>query len=399
MRYYYDSANNILVPISSGHEIVDSSGTVMTQRKNLVFENADVTDDSTNNATIVTPKGTPIFKGTTAEWNALTTAQKAVYADGQVLITDDTDYVGNITDAITKGNMSAVTSNAVYNGMQSLVYHNIPRLIPKDITSYMTDGTFYKRLNGTDGYMLFEDIFVGDYVHMSRAITAPNQDSQYATTGSDYVTIIGLDTKMGDGDGGGSVGVINYHHAVFTAGQGFGGTQHFGRKRMNGTNTTVGGYVASEMHTDTLGAVVSSGSTASGATINQQLYAEFGSHLKTTRELLTNAIKADGYNRFGVDSGCSSGWAWTTCQAVLMSEIEVYGSVVLSSSGYDTGNANKQMPLFAHNKQAMNNRNGWYWLKDIASGAYFCVCHYFGYSDYLGASDANFYVRPRFILA
>ena len=273
--------------------------------------------------------------------------------------------------------------------------HNIPRLVPKDITAYITDGTFWKRLAGTDGFALFEDIYVGDYFRMSRAISAYERTGQYQTTGSQYVTIAGLDTMMNNGDGG---RVFNYHHAVMVAGQGFGGTQHFGLSRMNATNTTEGGYKASEMNTLVLGDVVSAGSTAADATINQQLYAEFGAHLKTTRELVSNAINATGYNRFGSATGCSSDWEWISAQAILMSETECYGSIAWSSSGYDTGNANRQLPLFAFSKQAQNNRSAYYWLKDIASAAYFCYAHSSG-SSYCGnASDASRYVRPRFIL-
>ena len=272
--------------------------------------------------------------------------------------------------------------------------HNMPRIVPKDITSYITDGTFYQRLNGTDGFDLFEDIYVGDYIKMSRPITCPNQDSSTATTGSQYVTIIGLDALQGNGDNI----VVNYHHAVMTAGQGFGGVQHFGKHRMNSTNTTVGGYVGSEMNTSILGAVTSSGSTASDATINQQLYAEFGSHLKTTRELCSNGVNESGYNRFGSNTGCSNSWAWGNFQAILMSEIEVYGSTVWSSSGYDTGNAKMQMPLFTHNRQAMDNRSSWYWLKDMATGAYVCNCDNTGRADYSGASNVRGSVRPRFVI-
>ena len=290
--------------------------------------------------------------------------------------------------------------NNIEDNYQSVkLYHNIPRLVPKDVTSYITDGTFYKRLAGTDGFELFEDLYVGDYIQMSRAISAYEQTQTYQTTGSQYVTIAGLDTRMGDGDGGDSVSVINYHHAVMVPGQGFVGTQHFGRSRMNSSNDTTGGYVGSEMFTTTIGAVATSGSTATTASINQQLYAEFGSHLKTIRQVLSNAMDNTGYNRFGNAGGASSGWAGATVQAVLMSEIEVYGSVAWSSSGYDTGNGNIQLPLFQHNKQAMNNRSAYYWLKDVASSAYFCYCGNNGTSAYSDASVAYRYVRPRFILA
>lgn len=274
--------------------------------------------------------------------------------------------------------------------------HNIPRLVPKDITAYITDGTFWKRLAGTDGYALFEDIYVGDYFKMSRTISAYERTGQYQITGSQYVTVAGLDTMMNNGNEGSGV---NYHHAVMVAGQGFGGTQHFGKSRMNATNTTEGGYKASEMNTLVLGDVVSAGSTAADATINQQLYAEFGSHLKITRELVSNAINATGYNRFGSATGCASGWEWIYAQAILMSEIEAYGSITWSSSGYDTGNANRQLPLFAFSKQAQNNSSAYLWLKDCASAASFCLAGSSGVAVYNDASVADSYVRPRFIIA
>ena len=296
-----------------------------------------------------------------------------------------------VRNAGTKANAQLIFGIPVATALS----HNIPRLVPKDITSYITDGTFWKRLAGTNGYALFEDIYVGDYFKMSRAISAYERTGQYQTTGSQYVTIAGLDTMMNNGDQGSG---ITYHHAVMVAGQGFGGTQHFGRSRMNATNTTEGGYKASEMNTLVLGDVVSAGSTAADATINQQLYAEFGVHLKTTRELVSNAINATGYNRFGSATGCASNWEWISAQAILMSEVEAYGSIAWSSSGYDTGNANRQLPLFAFSKQAQNNRSAYWWLKDIASAASFCRAYDIGISRYDYASIATACVRPRFIL-
>ena len=296
----------------------------------------------------------------------------------------------------TKGSNNPVSSDGLYTALGAMFIHNIPRLLPKDITAYITDGTFWKRLAGTDGYALFEDIYVGDFFKMSRAISAYERTGEYQVTGSQYVTIAGLDTMMNNGDQGNGV---DYHHAVMVAGQGFGGTQHFGKSRMNATNTTEGGYKASEMNTLVLGEVTSTGSTAADATINQQLYAEFGSHLKTTRELVSNAVNATGYNRFGSATGCASDWAWISAQAILMSEVEVYGASVWGSSGYDTGNANVQLPLFAFSKQAQNNRSAYWWLKDMASAANFCSVSDGGYARYDSASYAYACVRPRFIIA
>lgn len=284
--------------------------------------------------------------------------------------------------------------------------HNIVRLVPKDITAYYTDGSLWDRIAGTNGFDLMEDIYAGDYFQMAkRAITANNPaGGTYAPGGADWiqgtqwVTVGGIDTLWGNGDTG-----VEYHHLVMVPGKGDSTSepQHFGRSRMNSSNTTTGGYAGSEMHTTVLGAVVSTDPSSAGNTdsINKQLRYEFGSHLKTTRELLSNAITASLYNRFGSAGGASSNWAWYDCQAVLMSEIECYGSIVWSSSGYDTGTANHWLPAFMHNNKIRNNRTAYYWLKDVASSSSFCRSNFAGDSNFTGASTANFFVRPRFVIA
>lgn len=304
---------------------------------------------------------------------------------------------GVMDNAPTAGSSKAARSSGIKSALVDIECQiaNIPRITPKDITSYVTDGTLWQRLNGTNGFKLYEDLRVGDYIKMSRPISAYERTGQYQTTGSQYVTIAGIDTLMYKGDQGSG---INYHHLVMVPGQGFGGAQHFGRSRMNATNTTAGGYVGSEMNATTIGAVASSGSTAATASINQQLYAEFGTHLKTIRTLLSNSINTSGVNRFGTADGCSNNWAWTSVQAVLLSEVECYGSIVWSSSGFDTGETNKQLPLFAYSESARNNRSAYYWLKDVASAVRFCNSSIYGDSNYTSASVANIYVRPRFVI-
>lgn len=281
------------------------------------------------------------------------------------------------------------------NEINSKSNHNIPRLVPKDITSYYKDGSLWKRLDGTGGYSLYQDIYVGDYFQMSRVISAKNPYTTQQSNCTDWVTIASIGGLAHNGDNMD----LTPNHLVMVPGKGFGGTQHFGRSRMNPTNTTNGGYKASEMNTKVLGAIATAGSTASDATINQQLYAEFGAHLKKTRELVTNKINATGISRYGSNNGCSNGYEWIDAQAILMSEIELYGSIVWSSSGWDTGNANHQFELFANSKSAINKLSAWYWLKDVASASEFCGCSNLGNADYVGASDAGFYVRPRFVIA
>lgn len=53
-----------------------------------------------------------VFKGTQAEWNALTEEEKSNFE--LVCLTDDSE-TGETVDAVTDGDMRAVTSNAVYD--------------------------------------------------------------------------------------------------------------------------------------------------------------------------------------------------------------------------------------------------------------------------------------------
>ena len=278
------------------------------------------------------------------------------------------------------------------SALQTLVeFYNIPRVTPKDITPYWTDGTLWNRIAGSSGYKPYDDIHVGDYIDMGRTVTCP--ESHGGTVGSQYITVASCGGFYGNGDTG-----ITYPHIIMVPGKGFGGTQHFGRHAMH-ASTPHPGYVSSDMNQSVLGPVVTEGSIATGATINQQLYYIFGSHLKTIRSLLATSISSSLYNRFGSAGGASSGWGWQSVQTRLMSEIEVYGSIAWSSSGYDTGDANHQFELFRFSKSAVNNRSAYYWLKDAASSSYFCNCNNNGNSYYNNAPHGYNYVRPCFVLS
>ena len=278
------------------------------------------------------------------------------------------------------------------SALQTLVeFYNIPRVTPKDITPYWTDGTLWNRIAGSSGYKPYDDIHVGDYIDMGRTVTCP--ESYDGTVGSQYITVASCGGFYGNGDTG-----ITYPHIIMVPGKGFGGTQHFGRHAMH-ASTPHPGYVSSDMNQSVLGPVVTEGSIATGATINQQLYYIFGSHLKTIRSLLATSISSSLYNRFGSAGGASSGWGWQSVQTRLMSEIEVYGSIAWSSSGYDTGDANHQFELFRFSKSAVNSRSAYYWLKDAASSSYFCVCYNVGFSSYDSAPSGIDCVRPCFVLS
>jgi hypothetical protein len=264
-------------------------------------------------------------------------------------------------------------------------------------TSYYNDGTLWQRLAGTNGFSKYEDIYAGDYFKMSKgAITC--KDSSQGTVGTDYVTIVEI-RYWEDGDT-----PLNKDVLVCVAGKGTTRyPNHFGQHRMNATNTTAGGYWNSEMVQDVLGLPCTT-AVATPVTINEKLFNEFGTHLQTSREYVSMSVDATQVagqlaSMSGTQTkGVADSWAWQSVQATLMSEIEVYGSISFSSSGYDNGNGCTQFAAFQQDKRFINSITSYYWLKSVASATYFCLCGS-GIASCVDAGFAGFFVRPRFLLA
>lgn len=150
--------------------------------------------------------------------------------------------------------------------------------------------------------------------------------------------------------------------------------------QMNSTNTTSGGYKGSAMHTSTLPTVVSN------------LQTVLGSHLLKRSALLSNAVNTTKSNMFGDASGASSSWEWTEVYATLPSEVQIYGSTVWSSSGFDTGEACMKLPVFNFINHVQFAR--WdFWLRGVASSGGFCNASSSGYAAAWGAS-VSIGVRP-----
>ena len=164
----------------------------------------------------------------------------------------------------------------------------------------------------------------------------------------------------------------------------------------NAENVTTGGYKGSYMITTIL------------PNINTQLETtNLAGHILTTKELISNTVTTSAPNKLGATSGASTNWEWTDGasghlamqKCVLMSEMEVYGGTVFSSSGFDTGNACMQFEAFRNSKDAAMPYSIYFWLKDVASSTSFCLATgYYGYASYSNASSVV-YVRPRFIIA
>ena len=80
------------------------------------LDNVFLVKDSEGAATLAVSQRT--FTGTQAEWDALTIDEKLTYK--QVNITDDESDPSVVVDAVTNGDMHAVTSNAVYDELKKV---------------------------------------------------------------------------------------------------------------------------------------------------------------------------------------------------------------------------------------------------------------------------------------
>ncbi len=157
--------------------------------------------------------------------------------------------------------------------------------------------------------------------------------------------------------------------------------------------TSIGAYVGSKMKQETLPSI-----------LDEYITPVFGDNIIEYTNLLADQYDGNRSNQFGVSTGdyggASSGWAWYESKLDLMSEVNVYGSTIWSSSGYDIGIDNRQYAIFKLKPEFINSYNNKrfnYWLKavsnsmafaDIAGGSAFA--HY--------ASNTDIGVRPRFLI-
>lgn len=115
-------------------------------------------------------------------------------------------------------------------------------------------------------------------------------------------------------------------------------------------------------------------------------------HLYKHQKLFGNAINQTGYNRFGSNSGCTSGWGWKEVFISALTEAQVYGGDHWSSSGYDTGEANTLLPVFAEYKHTEIFGNEHIWLRNVSSASEACYAYYNGHAGAPNNVSNAFYV-------
>ena len=106
-------------------------------------------------------------------------------------------------------------------------------------------------------------------------------------------------------------------------------------------------------------------------------------------KLLSNAVNTSGINKMGSASGCSSGWAWEgDCKICALSEVQVYGAAIWSSSGYDTGEACRQLDVFQKYSHTEIFGGEYPWLRDVVSASAAACAYSGGVADHATASSA-----------
>ncbi len=239
----------------------------------------------------------------------------------------------------------------------------------KDITTYFNNGSLFEMIKSGK----FDDIYVGDYI-ISNINNKWNSKIMWL--------IADLDNYLGEG---GQKKITTHHATIIPDGV---LTSSF----MNSNLTTEGGYIGSEMYKTVLPEV-----------LKNYIMPDFNNHIITYQNILSNSMDSTKMNMFNLTSGASSNWEWAERQLDLMSEVNVYGTTIVSSSLYDTGLDNRQYAIFQLNPKLISqNYVGQYmtyWLKGVATSQFF-TANYTGGDLFYGFAGADHVigVRPRFLI-
>ena len=255
------------------------------------------------------------------------------------------------------------------NGVKVITVENLHKGLQTDIDSV--------RNVLADGAAAHNCIYRGK--NLGTSVTA----EQYAAISSgkftdlyigDYWVIKGVTYRIAAFDYYYNCGDTNFtkHHVVIVP------DTSLYKAQMNTSNVTTGGYTGSAMYESNL------------AQAKTTIKAAFGSaHVLTKRELLTNAVNGN----------TPSGWAWFDSDVELMNEVQAYGSVAWGAhdgNGYNVASGDGQFPLFMFDRTKLHNRED-YWLRDVASAAFFSLVYGYGSANRNNAS-ISLGVRPAFCI-
>lgn len=240
---------------------------------------------------------------------------------------------------------NAGAHNAIYRG--------------KSLGSTVTTAQYAAIKAGT-----FDDLYIGDYW----------------TIGGVNYRIAAFDYYLNNGDTN-----CTTHHVVIVPDTCLYNAQMHntssGGYEAGAANTTVGGYVGSDMYKSNL------------EQAKTTIKSAFSGHVLKHRIYLTNAVA----------NGRASGGAWCDSEVDLMCEQMVYGSGIFSpvSDGSNVPTnyrvEKSQLPLFQHEPSRICNRTTW-WLRDVITASGFAIV---GSNGSAGCGDASnsLGVRPAFCIS
>lgn len=195
----------------------------------------------------------------------------------------------------------------------------------------------------------FSDIYLGDYFTVLLTYSLPGDSPSSTHTESKSLMVASIDPYYGIGDT-----PLQQHHVALVSRSGRISSYD---AYMNSTNTTEGGYTGSYMHTTVLPCY----ETALRGALNDRLI----SH----RVMLTTGIGSTLPSMGGLGrTGAANSVAWSSAYLSLMSEIQVYGTTIFSSSAYDAGSENQKFQVFNFIRQIGAD----FWLSSINDSSRFC---------------------------
>lgn len=248
---------------------------------------------------------------------------------------------------------TAAAHNAIYRGA--------------DLTARHKDGSLSAQVKAGN----FDDIFIGDFITATTSCMGSTVTTAWRVADIDYYI------------GTGSNGAFDANHHLVLVPDAI-----LCSANMNDTDTTAGGYQGSKMYKTHMPQVVTAIRNAFGA-----------DRVLTWNTALSNMMEPTQPSMAGNGWAGSSGTNWDTgwvnVSADLMSEPQLYGTTVFSSSFNDVWTKKAQFNLFRVNRQAINIRANC-WLSAVASATHFATCHWGGNAHSWNASGV-IGVRPHFL--
>lgn len=294
-----------------------------TDAANVATSNADAATDRANAAA---ENAESIVSGAVAT----TETVGVVKASASVPVAEDGTMSVNLGAAdgtlpVAHGGTGATTAAAALANLGAATASD--GRTRNDITPLVRDGTLSGAVRAND--LAARGLKVGDYFTGKSGYTYHLAD---------------MDTFYG---GYNSYAVVAQHHAGIVV------DTHTDDK-WNDAADTSNGYVSSKLHS----LLVNTHLPVIRSDIADLTGGDAADHLIAHSKLYST----------NVQNGASSDWAWSSGQYIsALTEMQVYGVTVWSSSGYDTGEAFRQLGVFAKFYPSLLFGNDAVWLRDVDS--------------------------------